>query len=318
MDLPVYRNPNNIPIDFQEACVDGDLEKASNILVDRQDFSILDAVEALPVELLDKAMLEAARSGKVGLAEKLLNMGARVDPQDCNGATPLHIACANGPLELVQILLKHNAIVNKKDKWNYTPLHDTLDSKAIISIVEILLENGADIDARNGLGQTPLHQALHIAVSKRNVQILKCLIANGANINKQNGHDETPLHWACSNGYLEGVIELLKHNAEVNTVNEDCAMSPLHSAANGGHLEIVQELLNHNANIDFRDIANNTALHIATENGYIEIVKTLLENGCDTAIKADTYCNDEFFTALEVALEEKSIDVMKMIAFHEN
>ena len=37
-----------------------------------------------------------------------------------------------------------------------------------------------------------------------------------------------------------------------------------------------------------------------------------------TAIKADAYCNDNFFTAFEVALEEKSIDIAKMITFHEN
>ena len=110
----------------------------------------------------------------------------------------------------------------------------------------------------------------------------------------------------------------MKHNPEVNTVNDDCDMSPLQSAVHEGHLEIVQELLKHDANIDFTDCINRTALHLATEGKYVEIVKTLLENGCDTRINADALDIDTLFTAFELALEEKSIDLVKMIAFHEN
>ena len=82
----------------------------------------------------------------------------------------------------------------------------------------------------------------------------------------------------------------------------------------------MQELLKHDANIDFTDCINNTALHFATEGKDIEIVRTLLKNGCSTVVKADSHCNenDTFFTAFEVALEENSIDIAKIIAFHEN
>ena len=108
MDLSVFRAPRNIPIElreaFIEAFINGEFEKASNLLMKWQYYKILDSAESLPVELLDKILLRAAKSRKVELVEKLLNMGARVDPQDRNGATPLHIASAYGPLELVQIL----------------------------------------------------------------------------------------------------------------------------------------------------------------------------------------------------------------------
>ena len=272
MDLPVFRDPNNIPIDFQEACVDGDLEKASNILVDRQDFSILDAVEALPVELLDKAMLKAARSGKVGLAEKLLNMGARVDPLDRNGATPLHIACAYGPLELVQILLKHNADVNKKDKSNYTPLHNTLRNKAILSIVEILLENGADMAAKNSYGHTPLNQACCFG----ELEIVQTLLRHHADINAKGRGDITPLVEACMFGHLKIVKELLKHNPNIHAIYKGVGRqyTPLDMAAVYGFSEIVEELLKHGADINF-----GSCLHLAISNDHHEVVKTLLKYG---------------------------------------
>ena len=212
--------------------------------------------------------------------------------------------------------MKHKANPHIFDKHGYQPLH-VATQQGNIEIMKELLKFGANIDQGLRYGVS-LSTPLHIAVRGRNVQVLKLLIANGANINKQDGHVYTPLHRACSYAYLEGVKELLKHNAEVNTVNDVYSMSPLHSAVIEGHLEIVQELLKHEANIDFGNFANNTALHMATEKGYIEIVKTLLENGCDTSIKANTYWNGEFFTALEVALEERSIDIVKMIPFHEN
>ena len=120
MDLSVLRAPNNIPIKLHEAFINGEFEKAANLLMKRQYFRILDSAESLPVELLDKILLRAAKSRKVELVEKLLNMGARVDAKDRNGATPLHFACKYGPLELVKLLLKHNADVNKQDRWKYT------------------------------------------------------------------------------------------------------------------------------------------------------------------------------------------------------
>ena len=268
------------------------------------------------------ALHKAIQNRHGSVVDLLLSKGANVNIRSVESfpenfySTPLELAVKNSDLRLVQKLLKHKANPHIFGKHGYQPLHLATE-QGNIAIMKELLKFGADIDQGIHFGVI-LSTPLHISVRERNLQVLKFLIKNGAKINKQDGHKETALHSACSYGYLEGVVELLKHNPEVNTVNDDCAMSPLHIAAYSGHLEIVQELLKHNANIDLGDVDNNTALHLATEKCCIEIVKTLLENGCNTSIKAYTHCTDEFFTALEVALDENSINIVKMITFHEN
>jgi ankyrin repeat protein len=42
---------------------------------------------------------------------------------DTNGYTPLHVACINGNIDIVNILLKCNSSVNLCGTDGYTPLH---------------------------------------------------------------------------------------------------------------------------------------------------------------------------------------------------
>ena len=52
-----------------------------------------------------------------------------------------------------------------------------------------------------------------------------------------------------------------------------------------------------------------------------QIVKILLKNGCNTKVRAKLTYDDDFdlpdCTPFEMALDMKSINIVKMIAFHE-
>lgn len=69
--------------------------------------------------LLSYSILSTAHPGAVTL---LLKYGARVDIQNADGSTPLHVAVANGvPLEIVHSLVKVGSALGKKDnKGNYS------------------------------------------------------------------------------------------------------------------------------------------------------------------------------------------------------
>lgn len=58
-------------------------------------------------------LLEACDRGHVGVAKILLIHHARIDVFDDNGRTALHLAAANGHLELCQLLLQYKAFVNR-------------------------------------------------------------------------------------------------------------------------------------------------------------------------------------------------------------
>jgi len=72
--------------------------------------------------------------------------------------TPLHYAAAKGQLDVIELLLKHGADVNARDKNGYTPLHaaayyDHADAAGL------LIVRGADARVRNNEGKTPLDVA---------------------------------------------------------------------------------------------------------------------------------------------------------------
>ena len=97
-------------------------------------------------------------------------------------------------------------------------------------------------------------------------------------------------------------------------------MTPLMFAAVNGHFEIVEELMKHGAEINFSDPKYGSAIHLVLSEGHVHIVRTLLKNGCNTKFRAKLTCDDVDLpdcTAFEMALDEKSIDIVKMIVFHE-
>ena len=94
-------------------------------------------------------------------------------------------------------------------------------------------------------------------------------------------------------------------------------MTPLMFAVQNGSIEIVEELLKHGADTNICDPKFGSALHLGIE--YEQVVKTLLKNGCNTKVRAKlTYDVDLLnCTPFELALDMESIDVAKMIAYHE-
>ncbi|CAF1620451.1 unnamed protein product [Adineta ricciae] len=71
------------------------------------------------------------------------------------GATALHVACAKGYLDVIDVLLRAGANINSVDNDGWTPLHAAAhwDKQ---DIIKFLLERNADIEAKNYAGQTPL------------------------------------------------------------------------------------------------------------------------------------------------------------------
>ncbi|KAF1741524.1 hypothetical protein MXB_1686, partial [Myxobolus squamalis] len=73
-------------------------------------------------------------------------------------ATPLHVAAANGYLDVTQLLLSIGADPNSRDNEDWTPLHAAVNWENI-DIIEELIEKGADPRAMNNIGNTPIDLA---------------------------------------------------------------------------------------------------------------------------------------------------------------
>lgn len=66
-------------------------------------------------------VIAATKSGDLELLTDLLEQGNSVSARDCTNRTPLHIAAANGTLQIAKLLLEYGADVHSVDE-RYTPL----------------------------------------------------------------------------------------------------------------------------------------------------------------------------------------------------
>lgn len=102
----------------------------------------------------------AAGGGRGGAAKYLLShSGVDVDAENASRQTPLHLASEFGHAEMVHLLVKHKANVNKRDARGTSALHMAAISQQY-EAVTALLKIKAPVSARDLDGYTPLHYAV--------------------------------------------------------------------------------------------------------------------------------------------------------------
>jgi len=95
----------------------------------------------------------------------LITVGARVDAQDNNFITPLHIAAELGDVALVEsLIVEGGAFVNVIDDVGETPLFFALRGQHV-NVVKKLVEFKANLIVRNDQGETPLDFCVSIQAS---------------------------------------------------------------------------------------------------------------------------------------------------------
>lgn len=211
-----------------------------------------------------KQLVDAIKAGDCDQVEKLLQKG--VDPNiptaphqgiwkyintfvEAMPDTPLSIACKEGDLEIVALLLEYNANVNGVDGTKWQPIQAaTLNyQENTLAIVKLLLENGAD--TLSNASQAPFALAAQMQVPEN---------ADGT-LNQQAMQEIT-----------ETVILLMDDNS--NTHHEYNYL--LCYAAQNGNLLLVQHLLENGTDTDIR-YAGKTAYDYAVDNGFTDIANLL-------------------------------------------
>ena len=101
----------------------------------------------------------AARAGELDVCRLLLKHGANVTSKGIDGWTPLHLASRNGHLGVVQELLVHGADPNIQKEELWTSLHSASNYSGSFEIVKLLVRHGAALDKTTSDQETPLHVA---------------------------------------------------------------------------------------------------------------------------------------------------------------
>ncbi len=97
-----------------------------------------------------------------GLVPWLLDQGVDAAAVDCvTGNTAMHLAASREwDISTLETLLRHNADVNARDRFGFTPLHNACTMPATATF---LLEHGADPNLTDGWDSTPLTLAARVS-----------------------------------------------------------------------------------------------------------------------------------------------------------
>lgn len=218
---------------------------------------------------------------------------------ECDGEayTAFYLACENGHLDIVRMLLEHGADINAAGPdSHWSPLAIAV-AHAHDDVVDYLMDHEARIcpHAASALGDLTvlreyartdagvIHalgpdgaQPLHFAGS---VPTARWLVSMGADPQARDQvHDNTPARWAAADHRRQSVARYLAQFDQETDLFMACALGDVD--------RVTQVLAEHPELLDAggrpRDLlGSGTPLHLAAERGRREVTQALLELGAD-------------------------------------
>ncbi len=267
--------------------------------------SLLDGgadIEECHVSSGRSAMAVAAHCGNADVVELLLRYDAKISKRDAYSSTPLHLAASRGHIDVMAILLAEEASIEEKGPNEKTPLRLSCDN-GHYEAAELLLSYQAKVNARDEDNIT----SLHAAAGRGDTDIVDLLIRNGAHVEAKDGQFMAALHHAAEKGRKEVVDHLLNKKADIETPGKE-GKTPLISAASAGSLQVVELLLRRKASLKKTSSGEMSALHWAAFNGHAEVADFLLEKKASVNV-----VNTDGRTPLHLAVMAEQFSVVELL-----
>ncbi|KAF3158492.1 hypothetical protein TWF788_004724 [Orbilia oligospora] len=282
-------------------------------------------------ETIDESLYEAVDIEKESTVKLLLEeFGANANATGAEYGNALTAAAFDGTVDIVRMLLDHNADVNSPNGWAL----QTAAEQGHLDVVELLVERGANVNACLDEGKFGLGTALQGACEAGQDDVVAFLLKHGADPNVGAGPETCPIIAACRRGEADILKLLIDAGATIDRFGGPDMSSPLINAAGSLYKDSVERLLNAGADINLADQDGDTALIVAANVGDAELVAFLLEKGADithvskrkvnalqTAMNAGaTECVDvlieavtRVLTALNTAIENQDYEAKRIL-----
>ena len=132
----------------------------------------------------DNSLQGASLYSDVATVQMLLDAGSDVNRKGGELGTALNAACKRDNIDLVRILLEHDADPGVQGCWVYDNALQTACDRENLDIVLLLLEHGADPNLHGGWHGSSLHAAFS---QHGHEKTIRALLSKGADINYQGG-----------------------------------------------------------------------------------------------------------------------------------
>ena len=183
----------------------------------------------------------AASNGNIRTLESLVSQQRDLQTGDYDIRTPLHLASAEGQLEVVKFLL-NNGVKPIPDRWGGYPISDARNNKHH-KIVDLFEKLDIKYTEPHHLVENPKGKTdkiakfddelmvieLLFAAAENNVDNIRHLVAKGVPVNAGDYDMRTALHLAAAEGSLKAVEYLVTHGHPLN-VRDRWGATPLDEA----------------------------------------------------------------------------------------
>eukprot|EP01064_Diplonema_japonicum_P026814 TRINITY_DN3840_c0_g1_i1.p1 TRINITY_DN3840_c0_g1~~TRINITY_DN3840_c0_g1_i1.p1 ORF type:complete len:1037 (+),score=255.92 TRINITY_DN3840_c0_g1_i1:184-3294(+) len=234
-----------------------------------KDFLEWLVIEAQATDTDGNAVCAAIRHNNFHIIKELKRLGVKLNQEDADRRTAMHVASSIGSLEGLQALKDSGVGLGVVDSHGWSLAHEA-GYHNYPKILECLISWGEALDKPDVDGCTPLWWAADAG----NTEVVSLLKKHGAEARVMDSTGTTAVMIAAYNGHEKMVKLLHSLGADVTLQNND-GRSAAWLAAGVGAVQVLQILTGLGAKMDEPDNKKMCPVHIAAQEGWVTVLMFL-------------------------------------------